>query len=51
MTKFIKKLAHVVSNEWYGARVSGVGVIPAIYHTAHLTIVLWNHPHHYGDFK
>ena len=51
MTKFIKKLAHVVSSEWYGARVSGVSVVPAIFHTAKLTIALWSDPRHYGGVK
>lgn len=51
MTKFIRKFKYVVSQEWYGARVSGVKAIPAIFSTAYLTIILWNHPYHYGDFQ
>jgi hypothetical protein len=46
---FLKKLRFVVSQEWYGYRVTGTKFIPSLFGTAHSTIILWNDPHHYGN--
>jgi hypothetical protein len=51
MVKFIKKVKYVVSSEYYGARVSGVSVVPALFSTAKWSVLLWNDPHHYKDFS
>jgi hypothetical protein len=48
-SSFLKKLRFVVSQEWYGYRVTGTKVLPSLFGTAHSTIILWNDPHHYGN--